>query len=204
MYFIGRKCGYLKIFVSKKPRLEGFILPKYLKDVERIIEENEVREQIKRARKTEHKVLIAIEYLTGARPAEVVNLKKGNFTSVEGDLRLQLPTKKGGFPRLLPWNIETTPFLKDIVLPFLDGLPDSTSRLFTFKTTTRVKQIIYETSQGRLTPYSYRHSRLTKLGLAGATLYELMAYKGAKDPKSVTPYLFLSPKALENMKDKIT
>jgi integrase len=178
-------------------------MPKYLKDVKRLIEPSEVKEQLSRASNTEQKVLVVIEYFTGARPAEVVNLEKSNFTLVEGDLRVQLPTKKHGFPRLLPFDIQTTPFIKDVLLPYLDKLPAPSSRLFSFKTTTRVKQIVYETSQGKLAPYAYRHNRLTRLGLAGASVYELTAFKGASDPKSVAPYLFLSPKALENMKNKI-
>jgi hypothetical protein len=39
--------------------------------------------------------------------------------------------------------------------------------------------------------------------MAGASMYELMTFKGAAEPKSIKPYLFLSPRTLENMKDKI-
>jgi integrase len=49
---------------------------------------------IQKAKSQEHKVLILL-YLTGARPAELLELKKRNFMIVGSDLRMILPTRNG-------------------------------------------------------------------------------------------------------------
>jgi integrase len=76
-------------------------LPKYTKDIKPIVEFDDAEAMIQRARHEEHKVLVAVEYHTGARPVELLELKKGDFTISGPDLRVVLATKKSGDPRLI-------------------------------------------------------------------------------------------------------
>lgn len=178
-------------------------MPRYKKVIDRLIELDEVQLMLNRAKTLEHKVLVALLYLTGARPAEILELKARDFQVVLTDLQIRLLTKKGGYSRLLPLNIELTPYVKDLIIPWVESMKDPDSRVFTFHTTTRIQQIIYETSEGALCPYNFRHNRLTKMAMSGANMYELMAWKGAKDSNSVKQYLFQSPNALQGLKDKV-
>ena len=74
-------------------------MPKYKKEYDRKIEPEEVQAMVNKAGHPSHRFLIAVLYLTGARPAEIIELKRRDFEIVANDLRVSLRTKKGGRPR---------------------------------------------------------------------------------------------------------
>src|SRR3990170_1846805 len=152
-------------------------MPLYKKEINRLVEPSEIGEMVDRTYNIEHKVCLALLYLTGARPSELTELKKEDFLLIGNDLQVTLKTKKGGATRILPFSIET-PFLKGIILPFIERLADGQS-IFHFKSSERVKQIVYGASQGKLCPYNFRHNRLSRLGMMGASPHDLMYFKGA-------------------------
>ena len=183
-------------------------MPLYKKDFKRLIEFPEVEQMIQKTKNPEHKVLIALLYLTGARPAELLELKKRNFLIVGSDLRMILPTKKrkkaGAVnDRLLPVDIEETPFVKNLIMPWVEALPSQDSDILSIRTTTRIQQIVYAASDNKLCPYTFRHNRLSQLAMGGATVDELKQWKGAVDIASITPYLLMSPIVLDRVKKRI-
>jgi integrase len=183
-------------------------LPLYKKDFKRLIEFPEVDQMIQKTKNPEHKVLLALLYLTGARPAELLELKKRNFLIVGSDLRMILPTKKrkkaGAVnDRLLPVDIEETPFVKSLIMPWVESLPSQDSDVLSIRTTTRIQQIVYALSDNQLCPYTFRHNRLSQLAMGGATVDELRQWKGASNIASITPYLLMSPRVLDRIKKGI-
>jgi integrase len=178
-------------------------MPKYKKETNRLVELEEAQQIVGNCHLPSHKVCVALLYISGARPAELVELKKKSFRVVGSDVHITMPTKKKGYERVLPFDIEETSFLKDLILPYIEALPSPDSWILPFRTPTRIKQIIYMASKGQLCPYNFRHNRLSQLGLIGASLQELMNFKGARDPDSVMPYLYRNPAALEGIKRKI-
>lgn len=196
-------------------------MPKYKKEINRLVELDEVKQMMNNSRTRTHQVVIAILYLTGARPIEIIDLERKDFlfhedfpviadklidnpfTIDENDMLIDIRTAKKGLPRILPFDQRTTPFIKEIIIPCLDEIKNTDDRLFRFRTETRIKQIVYDASNNQLCPYNFRHNRLSRLGMLGASLQELMYWKGAKDPKSVMPYLYRNPSVLNRFKDKI-
>lgn len=176
-------------------------MPRYKKEINRLIEPLDVQKMLERCKNEEQKVLIILLYLTGARPIEIISLRKKDFLFLGNELHIRLATAKGGIERTLPFALET-PFL-DILLSYLNGISDPERSVFSFRTTTRIKQIVNEVSLGELCPYNFRHSRLSKLAMMGATFHELMYWKGAKDTRSVSDYLYRNPAVLSRWKDKI-
>jgi len=85
---------------------------------------------------------------------------------------------------------QKTPFI-DIVLKYWQDASEG-EKLLKIKDS-RLRQIIYELSDNRFCPYNFRHSRLTKLARAGATIDELMYWKGSADERSVSEYLKAKP-----------
>jgi len=175
-------------------------MPKYKKNLEMIIKKPEVDEMISRADNFEHKFLLAMLYLTGARPSELLDLRREDFEVYYDYVNVLLRTKKRGLPRTLQlWN--DAPYVTDIILPYIEYLDrDMMEGVFTFKTPTWVRIIVYRLSNNKYCPYSFRHSRLTKMAKAGAGPFELMVWKGAKRFDSIRPYIMHSPPPREKAK----
>jgi integrase len=180
-------------------------VPRYKKDKKRSIEVDEVKKMIDKAWSDQHKVCVALLYLTGARPKEIIQLVRDDFIILENELRIKIKTLKGGFDRMLIFDRNTTPFINDIIIPFIEGLKEN-KRIFDFgkgNNTVRIRQIVYKLSDNIVTPYMFRHNRLYKLAELGASPYELMEFKGSKTMDSVRPYVTGSGQTMLKFKDKI-
>lgn len=173
-------------------------MPKYKREKNQLIEPSEAEAMINKTYNKEHKVCIALLYLTGARPSELVELKKEDFLIVGDDLQITLVTKKGGLKRIIPLSMET-PYITSIIVPYVLSLKDG-QFLFRFKSTERMEQIVVKASDGKFCPYNFRHNRLSRLGMMGASLHDLMYFKGARDVDSVEPYLYRNPSLLQKYK----
>lgn len=175
-------------------------MPKYKKNMDIIIKRIEVDEMIERAENFEHKFLIAMLYLTGARPSELLDLKREDFEVYYDYINVLLRTKKRGYPRTIQlWN--DAPYVRSIILPYIEYLDRENMELaFTFQTPTWVRVIVYRLSNNKYCPYNFRHSRLTKMAKAGAGPFELMQWKGAKRFDSISPYIMHSPPPREKAK----
>lgn len=172
-------------------------MPTYQKDISYIVEKEDAQAMIDRANSLRDKFIVAILYLTGARTTEILELRKKDIW-VEGDsLFIKLRTAKlgrgKGFKvreRILEIPLEA-PFT-DIILKYVK-LFENDEAILVNVNDSRIRQIVYELSDNRFCPYNFRHSRLTKLSRAGATVDELMYWKGGRTIKSVAPYLSAKP-----------
>lgn len=167
---------------------------RYKKDISHVVSQEETQKMIEKARLPRDRFLISILYLTGARPSEILEFKREDVDIQETQLVFRLVTKKLGKARgftikerLLEIQ-KTAPFIEHIIeyLKITDG------KLLNINDS-RIRQIVYELSENRFCPYHFRHSRLTKLSRGGASLDELMFWKGSKDEKSVIEYLKAKP-----------
>lgn len=176
--------------------------------------------QIKQARN-----FFSILYYTGARPAEILDLKAKDITK-EG-LRyviIQMPGKKNGLPRpiRLPYR---RPYVKEIyqyaialfeeqyLFPSLRSNKIRTTKWVTSKGEHKSKD--YEESSckiwyhfdkwfdGEINPYFLRHNRFSKLMEAGGTAEQVRSLKGAKSMESTTAYMHLSKKQSVEIAKKI-
>jgi integrase len=177
-------------------------MPEYTKDISHIVTYNETESMIKGRPSLRDKALISLLYLTGSRPGEIVLNRKANEGFKKTDITfdgkfviLKIKTLKLGkrgknkgkfiidereleIPKKAPFMNHILRWQKKCQNEFLFEI-----------STTRVWQIIDKASDKRLTPYNFRHSRFTKLRKLGASKDDLMEFKGAKDIRSVEPYL---------------
>jgi integrase len=180
-------------------------MPRYKKDLEFLARLPDplsyIRIILERIKSPEYKTYIALLYLSGARPAEMQILYKENIKVIGENVTVLLQTVKRGFPRTLIFDKEKTPFFNGLILPYWANLFER-DRAFK-KDISTYKKIVYKYSDNYLTPYSFRHFRMTKLAELGAFETELKYWKGAKDFKSVEPYIHRSGKMVERFKGMI-
>lgn len=167
-------------------------MPVYKKDINLIVVSEMSHAMIDKATNLRDKFLVAIMDFSGARPNELTKLgKKDIVLREDGCLEIKLHTDKLGK--------ENKFIIRERTLTMRPGMnffdiiktywATSNSDFLLNMTTRRMEQIIEQLSDGKLCPYNFRHSRLTKLARSGATLDQLMYWKGATDVKSVSPYL---------------
>jgi len=161
-------------------------MPKYKKNIDVLVEKEETIQMMEKSNE-QYKTMISLLYLLGARPSEIVILKKDDIEILEKNIHINLQTKKGGFSRTIEYDFDTV-FVKDIIIPYIESI--NTQNIFSFSSPKRVEQIVYDLSGNNLMPYNFRHSRMMKLGMLGASIFELMVFKGAKKEASVIPYVY--------------
>ena len=148
--------------------------------------------------KLQHKAFLAMLYLTGSRPAELILMQKNNIQITDENVFFTIKTLKRGYDRTIILS-RNTPFM-DLILEYFDS---SAGNLFSMDLST-YKKMIYKVSDNNLMPYSFRHFRLTYIAVKlGANPYELKYWKGAKDTRSVDAYVHLSGSHLKKFADKI-
>lgn len=171
-------------------------MPAYKKDINKEVMVADAQEMMDNARNNQEKTLVAILYLTGARPIEAVALKAGDiethanpdyFTIKLMTAKLRKGTYHGSDTRVLEIP-KTAPFAQQILNEVVNII-NPEAHLFGFHTPDNVKQIVYKLSNGKFCPYNFRHSRMLKLSRAGAGTSEIMYWKGATSSRSVDAYL---------------
>jgi integrase len=166
-------------------------MPLYKIDINLIVTKEMAKDMISKATFPRDQFLVAILYFSGARPDELIRLKKADIIDRDGSLDIKLHTSKlgknKGFminERILTMKPDME-FFEIIKSYWLNSLSDDLLGI----STRRMEQIIKHLSEEKLCPYNFRHSRLTKLARSGATLDQLMYWKGANDTRSVSTYL---------------
>ncbi len=155
------------------------------------------------------RALFILLFYSGRRPAELLELQAQHIKKERRHIKLLLPTKKKGRYSLiyLPLNQYT----KEIWEYASNKFPEQ--YLFWLFRGNNVKRVRYKTKDGikekqyieiskklwywikkwcGVTPYFFRHNRLSDLALKGADPLELMYYKGASDARSVMKYMHMS------------
>ena len=180
-------------------------MPRYKKDLEFLCRVSDsaryMSKLIEKAWTLENKAYISLLYITGARPVEMQIIRKKSCRIIDNDFMVVIETAKRGFTRTLKFDRAKTPFITPYIEPYLATLNDE-DRLFK-KDISTYKKMIYSVSDNLLTPYSFRHFRMTILAELGAFEQELKFWKGAKSTKSVEPYVHRSGKMVERFKDQI-
>lgn len=170
-------------------------MPKYTKDIDYIVQMDDVDNMLARGGRARDKFIVAVLYITGARPSEIRELKRQDISVTDDEVIITLKTLKLGATekfiirdRTLTFSRRETPFI-DHVIKYWETAPEKLIPI----SLRRVEQIIDHLSQNQFCPYHFRHTRLTKLARQGATIDELMYWKGASSHQSVAPYLRAKP-----------
>ena len=174
-------------------------MPRYAIDINRIVTKEETQQMIYNATRARDSALVACLYLTGARPVEAAQLMSNDVSIDEPNnlFYIKMQTAKLGKTtdffvpeRILTISLDA-PFAR-LFLEYVKNLRED-CLAFPIKPGT-IFTIIKKLSGGTACPYSFRHSRLTKLARENdATRDELMYWKGARDGRSVDAYISAKP-----------
>ena len=195
------------MFIKKEG--ERMIMPQYYRKKKdfKIIPIEDLKLMLKAARKYRNYdrmwAILVLVWITGARIGEILRLKKEDFLiDFEKDtLYVTLSTLKGGAMRELKLSIEKTPFIKEIIMPYISRRK---GWLFWIgvRRAEQLLQRINEDTGLWYTFHEFRHSRLTYLARKlRASTSELMDWTGWRDTSPVGVYLIRE--ASERFKDKI-
>jgi integrase len=154
-----------------------------------------------KSKQSRDKFLLALLYLTGARPFEVTLLKRKDFYELPeapGFLNIRLWNAKLGSRtdykvrhRVLVLD-EKSSFMKEL-FTYLNKFTDPEARVFPWSTDL-IEYIVWKASEYEVCPYTFRHSALGRLAMEpDVGLTQLMAWKGAKDVNSVSSYIANKP-----------
>lgn len=181
-------------------------LPEYKVPIDMLLMEEDVRAMFNKSENAEQLVLIALHWLTGARTSEVLQLTKEDVGWDDDNLVIRLNTLKLGDnhqrflsrQRTLTYErlsgLDTNPYIETVIRYTLK-IPQG-RRLLKRSTrwSNKVMNHLGKVAIGKeVTPYHFRHSTLTWLARNGATVTELMHFKGATNIKSVQPYVHAVP-----------
>jgi len=174
-------------------------MPNYTdSNVEHIIDADEFKALYNHCRTVTDQTWITMLWLTGARPQELIEMTKKDITIEQDKIKFHIKTKKikktGGFiveKRTLVLKILSTERYVKTIERHLSRLKDD-SLIFQFSNRTGfniIKRLGWTVLGIGICPYNFRHSRLTLLAEKGATVDTLMKFKGARNRRSVRPYL---------------
>lgn len=185
-------------------------MPKYSFKIDELLFEEEVRNMYNRADSEVKRVLLSLLWITGARPTEVIMLKREDIRFNQDKLEITLKTLKLGgdgqkfivrdrtlvFDR--PREIEANIYLETIV-DYVKMIPPETRVIkYTTRWAEKVVNRLSEMTLGKkLSPYHFRHSVMTWLARHGASIDQLMYFKGARSYDSVKPYIHAKPTVVQ-------
>jgi integrase len=168
----------------------------------------EVRSMIARARWDWLKALIAFLYLYGCRISEALKLQRRNVWIEDEYLVAQIGvlkrrSGKGPYenvPHLIHVSTDA-PFVKDVIIPYLERIRDPDAKLFP-----RTRQLVWtrlKELNPLVSPHVFRHDRLMKLALAGASEAQLMDWAGWTDPRPAGNYIRSTGRLAQELAEKV-
>lgn len=179
-------------------------MPEYKNaDINFMIQREDLLLMMDVTKRRRNQALLGVLWVTGARPSELIELKKGDCGVNETSIAMDVVTKK---KREGKWSLgkrtlefkRPLPPKEDRIIEFLaDYLKNcNEGKLFPISTRTVERIVLRAGNNGLrrfLCPYNFRHTRMTLLAQKGATLDELLHFKGSTDIKSVRTYLHARP-----------
>ena len=170
------------------------------KGVIKTVSYEEFKKMLARCRTKQERAIFIILYFTGARPSELKEIKAKHVRKEGRFLVIHIPTTKHGKERdfYLPlYKYEELRWLYEYSKNMLaeQYLLWSLRRVKRYEN--KVFNLIERISNGRYSPYFFRHHRFSVMALKGANEEMIKYAKGARSLKSVEPYLHL-------MKEKIS
>ena len=175
-------------------------MPNYTdSNVNHIIDADEFKALYNHCKNIRDKTWIVLLWLTGARPQELMEMTKKDITIEQDKIKFHIKTLKlnnstGKFiveKRTLVLNIHShLRYVKTIDSHLKRLKEDSQIFQFTIRTGFNVvKRLGWSVLGIGICPYNFRHSRMTLLAERGASIDNLMKFKGARTRRSVRPYL---------------
>lgn len=189
--------------------------PIYTTPISRILYTEDVERMWRMCQLEDERVILSICWFSGARPAEIMELKRSNVDwgldqSGKEYFSMRIPTKKLGAEheflvrdRILksprPMGMPANRYIETIIRWSKRLLPDE--YLMQRGRTTRWLCKTMHTITMRVgvpySPYHFRHSVFTHLAKNGMGLTALMYWKGAKSVSSVSQYLHAVPQMVD-------
>jgi len=173
-------------------------LPKYKADISYIIGWDEFKRLFNTATTYVDKSVVTVCWITGARPAEIMELRKRDVKIGESIIEFHLKTmklgNKGKFivrSRTLRIRTDTNKTHIRVLGKHLKRLKDDDTKLFRMSRKTFnniIERLGYDALNVKICPYNFRHSRMTLLAEMGKGRGELMRFKGARSERSVYAY----------------
>ena len=174
---------------------------------EGILSEEEVRKMFNKCGSDYERALIALDWATGARPSELLAIKKEDIIVDEDKIAVFLNTKKLKkgttfqmkkrqleFDR--PQGLEMNPFI-EFIAEYMRCFKYDDLPIFPYTTTRWMNKVTHragEAALGRqISIYHLRHSAVTREAQKNASISGLMHFKGAKSLRSVLPYVHATP-----------
>ena len=103
-------------------------------------------------------------------------------------------------PHLLHVSLDA-PFVRDVLLPYINSVEDRDAKLFP-----RTRQLIWlrlKELNPLISPHVFRHDRLMKLALKGASEAQLMDWAGWSDPRPAQHYIRATGRLARQLADKV-
>jgi integrase len=184
-------------------------MPEYKFKRQEISTETEIREIIQNARWVWLKGLTAFLYLFGCRITEALNLKRYDVWVEDQQIVAQIGVlkrrkeKKGPYenlPHLIHVSVRS-PFTTDVLIPYIDSVTERTQKLFPIS-----RQLVWlrlKELNPQISPHVFRHDRLMKLALRGATESELMDWAGWTDSRPAGNYVRATGRLAAKLADKV-
>lgn len=186
-------------------------MPRYKFNIKHILFDEDVEAMFKKASTPKERISITLLWLTGARPSEAIEIKKQDVEILEDRVRITIPTLKLGSnekfrieKRTLEFERGDNKFL-NYLISYVLNLKNPTDRLIPYTIRwleMKINQIGKQAIDKEISPYHFRHSVMTWLARKGATIDQLMYFKGARSLKSISPYIHAIPTLikLENLR----
>jgi len=183
-------------------------MPKYGWDVkEHLLFDEEVKRMFDTCKNDYERLAVAIMWRAAPRPMEMMGdiLKQSQIKIEEEQVSMTLKTLKLGeggkfnvADRLMqfarPKGIEQDIYLETIARMVTKTAPEQPMLPFSKRWLERICNRMGLEILGRpITPYHFRHGRMTWLARNGATLDKLKHFKGAADYRSVWGYIGATP-----------
>jgi integrase len=188
---------------------------RYGHDIRDLIFEEDVRLMLAKCKNDRERLLLSFLWTTGARPAEINQIKKEDISVYENTLSIKLKTLKLGrakgftienrtleFER--PTGLSEIAWLEIIARKAIAAQAEQVLLPFTTRWISKViNRLGMEAIQKPISPYHLRHSVLSYKAASGYTIDQLMHMKGAKSVESISTYLQARPFYI-NMKNERT
>lgn len=189
-------------------------MPKYRHDIRDTLFDEDVRKIFNRTKNEYERVLVSLCWLTGARPAEIIDIHKEDINFDENQIAIRIRSLKRGndgtfdtmkriliLPRPSGTDALTDPSFKYIetVINYVKGLPPESKLIPYTKRWAQlaVSRMGMEALEKPISIYHFRHSVMTRLAEAGMTTRDIKYYKGAKDERSVSSYDHARPQVIQ-------
>jgi integrase len=183
-------------------------MPEYKFKRTEISTEQEIRGMINQTRYEWLKPLIAFLYLFGCRITEALQTNRKDVWMDNEYLVAQIGVLKRrnqdgpylSMPHLIHVSVNA-PFVKDILLPYFGSIEDREARLF--RKCRQLAWLRLKELNRQISPHVFRHDRLMKLALKGASEAELMDWAGWTDSRPAGNYIRATGRLAAKLADKV-